>query len=94
MKKIILLAAFGVAGLVSAKNTVSKKSESVTIKKEKKAKKPFRLCGVTVVYYNSQGMISDVKFLTSDQPTLESCQAWQKNQVAAIKQAGYSISEL
>ncbi|MCY0967995.1 hypothetical protein [Chryseobacterium wangxinyae] len=94
MKKIILLAAFGVAGLVSANGTTSKKIERVILKKEIKAKKPLRLCGVSVVYYDSAGNIKDVKFLTSDQPTLETCQNWQRNQVAAIQQAGYSISQL
>lgn len=94
MKKIILLAAFGVAGLVSAKGTDSKKAEKVILKKETKAKKPLRLCGVSVVYYDSAGNIKDVKFLTSDQPTLDACQSWQRGQIAAIQQAGYSISQL
>lgn len=94
MKKIILVAALGVAGLVSAKSSISKKNENTIIKKENKLKKIFRLCGVSVVYYDGAGNIKDVKFFTSDQPTLEACQSWQRNQVAAIKQAGYSISQL
>ena len=91
MKKIILLAAFGAAGLVSAKDAIYKKTEKAPLKKEIK---PVKLCGVSVVYYDGAGNIKDVKFLTSDQPNLEACQNWQRNQVAAIQQAGYSISQL
>lgn len=88
MKKIILLAAFGVAGLVSAKPAIVKKSEKQTEKKETK----FQLCGVHVTYFNSEGMPYDSQWFLIDAPTLSSCQAYQTFVQWNLTQAGYTIT--
>jgi hypothetical protein len=84
MKKIILLAAFGVAGLVSAKPAVVKKSE----KKETK----FQLCGVHVTYYSSTGTVTGSSWFLTDAPTFSSCQAYQSFVQWNLTQAGYTIT--
>lgn len=88
MKKIILLAAFGVAGLVSAKPSVVKKSEKQNEKKETK----FQLCGVHVTYYNSAGVVTGSDWFLTDSPTLSSCQAYQSFVQWNLAQAGYTIT--
>ncbi|WP_449399355.1 hypothetical protein [Chryseobacterium wanjuense] len=90
MKKVILLVAFGVTGLISAKNSVKKEFNE----KENAAQeaKTLRLCGICITYYDSAGNVSDIKFFTSDQPNLNSCMAWQNGQIAAVQQAGYNVS--
>ncbi|WP_315058865.1 hypothetical protein, partial [Chryseobacterium indoltheticum] len=55
MKKILVLAAFGAAGLISAKSAVEIKTETKTkAKTEVKAetKSPKQTCGVVVTYYS------------------------------------------
>ncbi|MDR6159356.1 hypothetical protein QF023_002872 [Chryseobacterium sp. SLBN-27] len=52
MKKMILLAAFGVVGFVNAKGTVENKIETPSAKTEvkKENEKPVQTCGVVVTY--------------------------------------------
>ncbi|GAA4152232.1 hypothetical protein GCM10022217_06860 [Chryseobacterium ginsenosidimutans] len=88
MKKIILLAAFGVAGLVSAKPAVVKKSEKQTEKKETK----FRLCGVLVTFYDNQDNPIGSQWFLTDAPTLSSCQAYQTFVQWNLSQTGYHIT--
>jgi len=97
MKKIILLAAFGVAGLVSAKNAVESKVETKSkteVKAEAKTevgeevKSPKQTCGVQVTYY-SGGQVVGSQLLTSEQSTLEDCQKWQKGVRFALQIAGF-----
>ena len=89
MKKIILLAAFGVAGLVSAKGTIENKVE---IKFEKiEVGSAFQLCGVTVTFYNSLGEITGQQLYTSDQPNLDSCLTYQSGVIADLRAQGYRV---
>ncbi|PIF46184.1 hypothetical protein CLU96_3207 [Chryseobacterium sp. 52] len=85
MKKMILLAAFGVAGLMGAKETVENKVESNS------AKAVFQLCGVIVTYYNSQNEVIDQKWFTSEQPDLTSCMAYQAGVIANLRSQGYNV---
>ncbi len=89
MKKIILMAALGVAGLVSAKGAV----ESKTVK-GKKATVAFQLCGVTVTFYNSMGQITGQQMYTSDQPNLTSCMAYQSGVIANLRAQGYRVQQM
>lgn len=88
MKKIILLAAFGVAGLVSAKPSVVKKSEKQNEKKETRLK----LCGVLVTFYNSENVAVGSQWFLTDVSTLSSCQAYQSFVQWNLTQAGYTIT--
>ncbi|MFY1046683.1 hypothetical protein [Chryseobacterium sp. GP-SGM7] len=89
MKKIFLLAAFGVAGLISAKGAVENKFESNKIRVVKKVEKsPTQTCGVVVTYY-SGGQVVGSQTLTSEQPTLESCKKWQNGVRFALQIAGF-----
>ncbi|KQT26000.1 hypothetical protein ASG22_04720 [Chryseobacterium sp. Leaf405] len=88
MKKMILLAAFGIAGLVSAKPTFVKKSEKQTEKKEAK----FRLCGVLVTFYDSDNNPTGSQWFLTDTPTLSSCQAYQSFVQWNLTQGGYTIT--
>ncbi|WP_062696487.1 hypothetical protein [Chryseobacterium indologenes] len=86
MKKIILFAAFGVAGLTNAKTGDVKVPTGLTnmktydvkvseeTKKEVSNTTPFQLCGVSVTYYDGDGNISGYDLITSDQSSLENCQ--------------------
>lgn len=90
MKKIILLAAFGVAGLVSAKDNekVDKKAEDI---KKTEQKAVVRECGVVVTYWVG-GQVVGTQTITSDQPDLESCQNFQTGVKVALWAAGYWLS--
>jgi len=87
MRKILILAAFGVAGLVSANGKSERKPEI------KHAKVVFQLCGVMVTYYNSAGRVTDQKWFTSDQPTLNSCMAYQAGVIANLRSQGYNVQQ-
>lgn len=90
MKKILVLAAFGAAGLISAKNTVENKTETKKVKTEvkAKAKSPKQTCGVVITYY-SGGQVVGSETVTSDQPDLASCQKWQNGVKFALQIAGF-----
>lgn len=91
MKKLFILAAFGVAGLVSAKNAVENKIETkAKAKTEVKAKlkSPKQTCGVTITYY-SGGQVVGSQVVTSDQPDLPTCQKWQNGVKFALQIAGF-----
>lgn len=88
MKKIILVAAFGVAGLMGAKETIENKIEC-----KGNAKVTFELCGVLVTYYNAQGQPTGQQWFTSDQPTLTACMAYQAGVIADLRSKGYIVSQ-
>lgn len=88
MKKLIILAAFGAAGLVSAKGAVESKFDVKAQKEVKAQDAPARTCGVVVTYY-SGGQVVGTETLTSDQPNLESCQKWQNGVRFALQIAGF-----
>ncbi|ROI05439.1 hypothetical protein EGI16_03370 [Chryseobacterium sp. G0240] len=90
MKKVILLAAFGVAGLVSAKSADVKINSNVN--KSQEMKKAFDLCGVHVNFYDSEGNLTDSQWYVTDAPTLSSCQAFQSMVKWNLTRAGFSIS--
>ncbi|MCJ7932258.1 MAG: hypothetical protein MUW56_01140 [Chryseobacterium sp.] len=90
MKKLILLAAFGVAGLVSAKSADFKISSIKTEKTE--IKKAFDLCGVNVTFYDSEGNVTGSQWYVTDAPTLSSCQAFQAMVKWNLVKAGFSLS--
>ncbi|MCJ7932333.1 MAG: hypothetical protein MUW56_01525 [Chryseobacterium sp.] len=85
MKKLILLATIGIAGLINAKGTVEGKIEAKT------TKVAFQLCGVMVTYYNSSGQATGQQWFTSDQPTLNACMAYQAGIIADLKSKGYNV---
>ncbi|WP_353145688.1 hypothetical protein [Chryseobacterium sp.] len=87
MKKLILLATIGVAGLVSAKGTIEYKIELKT------SKVTFQLCGVMVTYYNSSGQVTGQKWFTSDQPNLNSCMAYQAGVIADLRAQGFNVKQ-
>lgn len=91
MKKTLLIAALGVAGLVSAKNAEFKKAEKETEKIEN-IKTNFQLCGVNVNFYDSEGNWTGSQWFLTDVPTYQSCQAFQTIVKFNLMQAGYSIS--
>ncbi|WP_223559584.1 hypothetical protein [Chryseobacterium lathyri] len=88
MRKIILLAAFGVAGLMGAKETVENKIET-----KGSAKVAFELCGVMVTYFDAQGKMYDQKWFTSDQPTLSACQSYQDGVISNLQSQGYRVEK-
>lgn len=88
MKKIILLAAFGVAGLMGAKETVENKIES-----KESAEVTFQLCGVMVTFYNAEGKMYDQQWFTSDQPNLTSCMAYQAGVIADLREKGFRVEQ-
>ncbi|MFS4471114.1 hypothetical protein [Chryseobacterium sp. T20] len=91
MKKVILLAAFGVAGLVSAKSADFKIS-SIKTEKAKEIKKAFDLCGVNVTFYDSEGNVTGSQWYVTDAPSLSSCQAFQAMVKWNLVRAGFSLS--
>lgn len=88
MRKIILLAAFGVAGLMGAKETVENKIET-----KGSAKVAFELCGVLVTYYNADGQPTGQQWFTSEQSTLTACMAYQAGVIANLKASGYNVKQ-
>lgn len=88
MKKIILFAAFVVAGLMGAKETVENKIEA-----KGGAKIAFQLCGVMVTYYNADGQPTGQQWFTSDQPNLNSCLAYQAGIISDLKAKGYNVKQ-
>ena len=91
MKKIILIAALGVAGLVSAKNAELKNAEN-QIEKKELINNAFQLCGVNVNFYDSEGNWTGSQWFLTDVPTYQSCQAFQIIVKFNLMQAGYSIT--
>jgi hypothetical protein len=90
MKKTLLLAAFGVAGLVSAKDNGNVAKE--TGKKEKTEQKAaVQQCGVVITYW-SGGQVVGQETVYSDQPNLASCQAWQNGVKVALQVAGFWLT--
>ncbi|WP_228372455.1 hypothetical protein [Chryseobacterium daeguense] len=89
MKKFLLLAAFGVAGFVSAKGNFETKNV-----KTKKATVVFQLCGITVTFYNSLGEVTGQQMYTSDQPNLNSCMAYQSGVIAGLRAQGYRVQQM
>lgn len=87
MKKVLLLAAFGVAGLVSANSSIVKDTK-VTVKSE-----IFQECSVRVRFYNAQGQYVGSQTFTSDQATLSDCQSYQKAVKQFVQDLGYTITE-
>ncbi|PWW27565.1 MULTISPECIES: hypothetical protein [unclassified Chryseobacterium] len=94
MKKLILLAAFGVAGLVNAKGNDAGKmiktvesTETVTVQKTV----VYQECSVVVTYW-SGGQIVGQETITSDQPDLQSCQNFQTGVKVALWAAGFWLS--
>jgi len=90
MKKIILLAAFGVAGMVSAKSAVESKIENKAKTETKEQDKPVQTCGVMVTYYQG-GQVVGTQTFTSDQPDLASCQKYQKAIKFALQISGFWV---
>lgn len=88
MKKILLVAAFGVAGFVSAKTSEVKVLE----KQAEKKQTAFQLCGVSVTYYDGDGNVTGYDMITSDQSSLENCQMWQSLVIHRLQKAGFSVS--
>lgn len=89
MKKLVILAAFGVAGMVSAKSTVENKFETKNQKEVKQAESsPKQTCGVTITYY-SGGQVVGTQVVTSEQPDLPTCQKWQNGVRFALQIAGF-----
>ncbi|MFN1216078.1 hypothetical protein ACKW6Q_03740 [Chryseobacterium kwangjuense] len=88
MKKIILLAAFGAAGIMGAKETVENKIES-----KERAGATVQLCGVMVTYYNAEGQPYGQQWFTSDQPTLTACMAYQASVIADLKAKGFDVRQ-
>ena len=91
MKKAILLAAFGVAELVSAKTADLKISEK-QVEKIEKTKTSFQLCGVNVNFYDSEGNWTGSQWFVTDAPTLSSCQVFQTIVKWNLSQAGYTVT--
>ncbi|WP_412850347.1 hypothetical protein ACL0VS_11600 [Chryseobacterium sp. PMSZPI] len=91
MKKVILLAAFGVAGLVSAKSADLKIS-SIKTEKAKEIKKTFDLCGVNVTFYDSEGNVTGSQWYVTDAPTLSSCQVYQSMVKWNLVRAGFTLT--
>ncbi|MDR6919615.1 MULTISPECIES: hypothetical protein [Chryseobacterium] len=104
MKKVILLAAFGVAGLANAKTADVKVPTGLTnvktyevkiseeTKKEDSNAVPFQLCGVSVTYYDGDGNITGYDLITSDQSSLENCQMWQSLVIHRLQKKGFIVS--
>lgn len=90
MKKTILLAAFGVAGLVSAKDNADEKIEKRKNDKTEQ-KVPVQECGVVITYWEG-GQVVGQQTVTSDQPNLESCQKWQEGVKVALRIAGFWLT--
>ncbi|PXW17961.1 hypothetical protein C8D70_101287 [Chryseobacterium sp. CBTAP 102] len=94
MKKVILLAAFGVAGLVNAKGTdtgkVVKNNENIEATTVQKTV-AYQECGVVVTYW-SGGQIVGQETITSDQPDLQSCQNFQTGVKVALWAAGFWLN--
>jgi len=90
MKKIILLAAFGVAGLVSAKDNGNVTEQIAEIEKIEQTV-VIRECGVVVTYW-SGGQVVGTETITSDQPDLESCQKFQTGVKVALWAAGFWLT--
>lgn len=90
MKILLLVAAFGVAGLVSAKSTITK--ENVKKKTEVKTKKIFELCAVSVTYYDSDGNVTGFNMFTSDQSSLLNCQMWQDLVKYRLTKQGFTLT--
>jgi len=88
MKKVILLAAFGVAGLISAKTPDVKLSE----KKIEKKTSVFRLCGVIVTFYDPKGNPAGSQWFLTETETFSSCQAYQSYVQWQLTQYGYTIT--
>ncbi|PIF47041.1 hypothetical protein CLU96_4087 [Chryseobacterium sp. 52] len=84
---MILLATLGIAGLMNAKGSVEKKTETGKIKIA------FELCGVMVTYFDTQGRPYDQKWFTSDQPNLTSCMAYQAGVIANLRSQGYRVEK-
>ncbi len=92
MKRIILLAAFGVAGLISAKTAdVKEKETEKKIEKFKKQQSAFRLCGVLVTFYDPKGNVTGSQWFLTDTETLSSCQAYQSFVLWQLNQSGYTL---
>jgi len=87
MKKMLLIAAFGVAGLVSAKGN-GNVDEKIEKKEKQEQKVAVRECGVVVTYWVG-GQVVGQETITSDQPDLASCQAFQNGVKAALMMAGF-----
>ncbi|WP_412850577.1 hypothetical protein ACL0VS_17960 [Chryseobacterium sp. PMSZPI] len=94
MKKVILLAAFGVAGLVNAKSNdngkLIKTDENVEVQTVQKTV-AYQECGVVVTYW-SGGQVVGQETITSDQPDLQSCQNFQTGVKVALWAAGFWLS--
>lgn len=96
MKKIVLLAAFGVAGLVSAKSSItkdvneSKVSSTVSVNYSFENK---QLCGVYVTFYNESGQVTGSHFYSSDQSSYSDCQNYQAGVRRMLLQMGLIIEE-
>lgn len=89
MKKLFVGAAIVVAGLASAKGTVENKLDNKEKKEVKKEdKSPKQTCGVQITYY-SGGRVVGTQLVTSDQPDLKSCQAWQNTVRFLLQISGY-----
>jgi hypothetical protein len=92
MKKIILLAAFGAAGLVSAKSfhNVGDNNKKEGKEPQKEQQVVIRQCGVQITYWEG-GQVVGSQLVTSEQPDLASCQAWQNGVKFALSIAGYWV---
>lgn len=92
MKKIILVAALGVAGFVNAKGSEGRNTEKKVEKKAKTEQKvPVKQCGVAITYW-SGGQVVGYQTVYSDQPDLASCQSWQTGVKVALWAAGWLVS--
>lgn len=87
MKKLLLLAAFGVAGLASAKGATENKVETKT------ARISIQLCGVMVTYFDSNGNPTGQKWFTSDQPTFAACQSYQDGVISKLQSQGFRVEK-
>ncbi|WP_312287989.1 hypothetical protein [Chryseobacterium gleum] len=93
MKKLILLAAFGAAGLASAKANDGKaiKNDNSIEASTMQKTVVYQECGVVVTYW-SGGQIVGQETIVSDQPDLQSCQQFQTGVKVALWAAGFWLS--
>ncbi|WP_087137836.1 hypothetical protein [Elizabethkingia meningoseptica] len=92
MKKILLIATIGFAGIMSSKAPIIKEN----LKKENKASisSNYNLvgtCTVYVTFYNSDGYVTGYEHFTAQFDSYAMCQAYQNNILNMLEIMGYSI---
>ncbi len=85
---MILLVAFGVTGLLSAKNTMANENANVNEKSEDTVE----LCGVYVTFYDNEGNATGSAWYTTFADTLQQCQAFQGLVKWNLQRAGFVVT--